>query len=337
MSIPILTITGQYDGAVRGAMTYFQRHMEHGSDAGRPKHYLLFGPWDHGGTRRPSESVGGLKFGKASLLDINRLHLEWYNWTLKEGPQPDFFQKRLAYYVTGTEEWRFADALEEIPAKPCRLYLQGNAGASYDLARPGLLAAHLPEKSPPASYRYDPLKLGSDEFVKETGGDWVTSQLRARDLSGDGLVYESEPLADATEITGFVRLVAWITLNVPDTDFQATVSEIKPDGNSVLLAEALMRARYRTSLRKEVLVKPGEINAYQFTGFPFFSRRLEKGSRLRLVFTSPNSMRLEKNYNSGGEVALETKKDARVAQVTVHQEADHTSYLEIPVVRPKIE
>ena len=70
---------------------------------------------------------------------------------------------------------------------------------------------------------------------------------------------------------------------------------------------------------------------YEFASFPFISRRLVKGSRLRLLFTSPNSIQWEKNYNSGGDVAAETQAQARTAHVVLHQDEAHPSFLEIPV------
>ena len=146
------------------------------------------------------------------------------------------------------------------------------------------------------------------------------------------MIYHSEPFPVATEITGYLKLIAWIALDVPDTDFAVSVFEIKPDGTSISLTDDMKRARYRHSLRNEQLVTPGSIERYEFASFRFFSRRLEKGSRLRLVFSSPNSIQLEKNYNSGGEVANESRKDARTAHVTLYQDAEHPSYLEIPVV-----
>jgi len=60
------------------------------------RHYLVMGPWDHAGTRTPSREVGGLGFGPASLLDLNALHKAWYDWTLKDGPRPEFLEKRIA-------------------------------------------------------------------------------------------------------------------------------------------------------------------------------------------------------------------------------------------------
>jgi len=47
----------------------------------------------------------------------------------------------------------------------------------------------------------------------------------------------------------------------------------------------------------------------------------------------PNSIQLEKNYNSGGVVAGERGKDARTEQVTLDHDSEHPSFLEIPIVK----
>jgi hypothetical protein len=67
-------------------------------------------------------------------------------------------------------------------------------------------------------------------------------------------------------------------------------------------------------------------------GFTFFSKRLAKGSRIRLLLKCPNSIYLQKNYNSGGVVAEESGKHARTATVTVYHDEGHPSYLELPIV-----
>ncbi|MGC2403754.1 MAG: CocE/NonD family hydrolase, partial [Acidobacteriaceae bacterium] len=66
--VPILTITGSYDGDQAGAMTYYRSHMKYGTETSKAQHYLIIGPWDHAGTRTPKKDVGGLTFGDASLL-----------------------------------------------------------------------------------------------------------------------------------------------------------------------------------------------------------------------------------------------------------------------------
>jgi putative CocE/NonD family hydrolase len=331
INMPILSITGHYDDDQAGAMTFYRRHMQYGSADGRARHYLVMGPWDHAGTRTPTREVGGLKFGEASIVDLNKLHTDWYDWIMKTGKKPEFLKKRVAYYVAGAEEWKYADSLEAIPTTKQTLYLDSPQGSANDAFRSGMLVAKQVVQSQPDHYVYDPLDVRRAELEREEIKNAMTDQRHALNLFGNGLVYHSEPFATPTEITGYMMLRAWISMDVPDTDFQVVVYEIMPDGMSVALSSDYMRARYRESLRQERLVKPGEINCYEFKTFNYFSRRLAKGSRLRLVISSPNTIHLEKNYNSGGIVSTESAKDARIAHITLYHDAEHQSCVEIPV------
>jgi hypothetical protein len=54
---------------------------------------------------------------------------------------------------------------------------------------------------------------------------------------------------------------------------------------------------------------------------------------LRLLVHCPNTTSIEKNYNSGGVVALETGKDAKTAHITLFHDAEHPSALELPIVK----
>lgn len=331
IDIPILTITGHYDVDQPGALYFYRQHMQSASPA-RDRHYLIIGPWDHLGTRTPSREFGGLAFGEASLLDLNKLHAEWYDWTLKEGAQPDFVKQRVAYYLAGAEVWKYADSLDAIASETRRLYLNSHDGRAGDVFHSGHLQEALPVESTPDGYVYDPLDVRPAELDREEVKQHLTDQRTALNLFGNGLVYHSAPFEVDTEITGQIRLVVWLAIDVPDTDFRAFLYEILPDGRSIQLTRAWMRARYRESLREERLVTPGEINCYQFDGFTFFARRIARGSRLRLLFDSPNSIYMQKNYNSGGVVADESGQDAATAHVTLYHDPEHPSYLELPVV-----
>jgi putative CocE/NonD family hydrolase len=333
ISVPILTITGHYDGDQTGAMTYYRRHMQYGTPEAKAEHYLIIGPWDHAGTRTPKKEVGGLTFGDASVLDLNQLHKQWYDWTMKSGPKPEFLKKRVAYYVPGAEVWKYADSLEAISNETRKLYLRSSNGHANSVFQSGELSAKEPQQESPDQYVYDPLDTRPAALEQKDNPNYLTDQTGAMNLFGNGLVYHSDAFAADTEITGYLKFVAWIALNVPDTDFAVEVDEIKPDGISVQLTGDVMRARYRDSLTEEKLAKPGEINRYEFSGFTFFSRRIAKGSRLRLIVSCPNSIQFEKNYNSGGVVAGESGKDARTAQVTLYHDSAHASFLEIPIVK----
>jgi predicted acyl esterase len=190
-----------------------------------------------------------------------------------------------------------------------------------------------PKQEVPDRYVYDPLDTRSAPLYRKEIKNYITDQTGVLNLLGDGLVYNSEPFEDVTEVTGYLKFVAWIALDVPDTDFVVEVDEIKPDGTSIQLTNDIMRARYRDSLVEEKLVTPGEINRYEFNGFMFFSRRIAKWSQLRLVLTCPNSIYVEKNYNGGGVVAAESGRDARTAHVVLYHDKEHPSFLQLPIVK----
>lgn len=334
MSVPILSITGHYDGDQPGAMEFYKRHMQYGTPEAKENHSLIIGPWDHAGTRTPRREVGGLRFGEASVLDMNKLHREWYDWTMKGGKKPEFLKKRVAYYVLGpgAENWKYADSLEAISNERRALYLHSSGGAN-DVFNSGALRGEMPGEQKADTWTYDPLDTRPGELGKQPAQNYLLDQTDAMNLFGNGAVFHSGQLAEATEVSGYVRLTAWIAMDVPDTDFAAALYEIQPDGTSVQLTAQLFRARYRDSLREEKLAKPGEINRYVFDKFTWFSRRIMKGSRLRLVIACPNSIQIQKNYNSGGVVANETGKDARTAHVTLYHDAKHPSTLELPIVK----
>jgi putative CocE/NonD family hydrolase len=338
LTLPILSITGHYDGDQMGAFAFYRDHMRHGNEAAKAKHYLIVGPWDHAGTRTPNRDVGGLTFGPASLLDLNKLHKEWYDWTMKGGPRPRFLEKRVAYYVVPDDAWKYADTLEAISDRKLTFYL-GSDGRPHDLYRSGELSpqppgsAGGPTGAPSATYTYEPLDVRNATWQAEAGDDYLTDESAVHRLGEAGLVFHSKPFAAATEITGWPRAELWLALDVPDIDFQADLYEVLPAGKSILLSSALLRARYRESLRQEKLVEMGKVLPYAFESFAFFSRKVAAGSRLRFVLSSPNSLNLQKNYCSGKPVAFETAADARTAHVQLVHDAAHPSRLELPLGR----
>jgi putative CocE/NonD family hydrolase len=331
LDLPILTITGHYDGDQPGAMAFYRAYFAHASEAGKDRHYLIIGPWDHPGTRTPQAEVGGLKFGEASLVDMNALHKAWYDWTMKAGTKPEFLKDKVAFYVVGEEAWRYAPTLDAVTARAEPWYLDSVAGRANDVFASGSLDKKKPSGGKPDSYVYDPLDTSSAEWESVDVPNGLTDQRGMLNSSGKLLVYHTPPFAADTDIAGFFKLSAWISLDQPDTDFVASVYEIKPDASSVSLSDDLLRARYRKSFRDAEPVKPGAVERYDFDHFTFQARRIAKGSRLRLVLAPVNSEWSQKNYNSGGVVSNESGKDAKKVTVTLYHDASHPSALYVPL------
>jgi len=331
MDIPILTITGYFDTDQPGAMTYYLEHMEYGTTEGKEKHFLVAGPWSHAGTRAPARELAGLVFGDNSVLNMDQLHREWYDWILKGGSKPDFLKKRVCYYMMGENEWKYADSLDGIANGRDVWYLSSIDGKPHDFFHSGCLQQTLDNTSKnPDVFRHDPLELmPKEDYLQEKR---IQIYMHQREMFPDEkLVYHSPPLEENCEVAGYAKLSAFIEMDVPDADLGVSLFEVLPSGRPIFLGQSLLRARYRNSLSTAELVKPGEINVYEFNRFYFFARQLRKGSRLRLVLYGINSPDWEKNYHSGGVVADETEKDARAAIIKLYHDKNHRSRLELPV------
>jgi putative CocE/NonD family hydrolase len=335
----ILTITGIYDSDQPGALRHYREHLKHSSAEIRARHYLVIGPWDHAGTRAPQAEFCGIKVGPAGLLDLGKLHLEWYAWTMQGGAKPEFLQKNVAYYVMGADKWRYADTLETITAEHRRFYLD-SAGSASRVFASGILGNEA-GTGDADRYVYDPRDTGTAE-VEAASTDplslrptFPTDNVRDQTLvfanEGKQLLYHSAPFESDAEISGFFKLTAWIAIDQPDTDFRATAYEIGLDGSSILLTTDCIRARYREGLREPKLIHTADPLRYDFECFTFVSRQIGKGSRLRLVIGPINSIYFEKNYNSGGIVSEETMNDARSVTVRLFHDESHPSALYVPL------
>jgi hypothetical protein len=342
ITIPVLTITGQYDGDELGALSFYREHLANAPPEARAKHFLVIGPWDHAGTRTPTDEVGGVKFGLGAVIDLNDLHRQWYDWTMKSGPRPEFLKNQVAYYLLApgssgaNGEWKYADNFETLVANPKIFYLDSKSGDANGVFRSGSLTEKQANEGSD-TFTYDPLNTTRGETVDGIDPKEKTSgidQTYALSINKDGLVYHTQPLPDETPFIGCPALTLWVSIDTPDVDLSAHLYEIQPDGTSIALWSDTRRLRYRDSLREAKLVKPGEIVRCDFNPGLFVARRLMKGSRLRLIVSSPNSILWQKNYCSGGVVAEETVKDARTCHVQVYHDAVHPSATQLPLREP---
>jgi putative CocE/NonD family hydrolase len=332
LELPILTITGVYDGDQPGALRHYREHLKYASPEAGERHYLVIGPWDHAGTREPKLEFAGVKVGPDSLVDLAQLHLEWYAWTMQEGPRPGFLRKRVCYYVMGAETWRYVDTLDEVTSRTVALYLDSQ-GSPTDVSRAGGLCSERPMDAVPDEYEYNPLDVSIGLLESSADPENRSEERIVTAQAGKHLVYQSTPFRDDTELSGFFRLQVWISIDQPDTDFRASIYEVGREGRGLLLTSDSKRARYRNRSREAELIRTAEPLRYDFESFPFVSRVVKEGATLRLVVGPINSIFHEKNYNAGGVVASECASDARTVRVRVFHDASHPSVLYLPIGR----
>ena len=103
MDVPALTVTGWYDADQPGAFHYWRGMRAHSPAADRQ--YLLAGPWDHGETRTGGTPRIGELDRPGSVMDIDGLAMEWFDWCLKGDGDGEFDLPRARVYLTGANQW----------------------------------------------------------------------------------------------------------------------------------------------------------------------------------------------------------------------------------------
>lgn len=329
MAFPLLTATGYFDDDQPGALHYYRGHVAHAAPEAGAKRYLVIGPWDHPGTQTPEKEIEGLAIPQAAVLDMKKLHLEWYDFALGRGALPGFFRDHVAYFMMGADEWRYASTLERASSGALVLHLADAAGTPEGMFRSGALSARPPGNEPPALMVSDPRELPELGVAQYLPGENLASQFRG--FEKRALVFHSEPFAKDTEIAGQMRLTLVCEADAPDFDLWAQVMLVNADGSAVQLGlPDVRRARFRDGFFKQELLKAGQRVEIPFE-FQWVAWRIPAGARLRLVLMPLNSPNFQKNYNTGGRIGYEDPKDARVAHIRIFHDGNRASRLELPL------
>jgi putative CocE/NonD family hydrolase len=143
------------------------------------------------------------------------------------------------------------------------------------------------------------------------------------------LVFSTPPLAEDTEVTGFITVELYASTSAVDTDFTALLVDVDQTGYARFLTDGIARARYRESTKQAAAVTPGEIYKYTIdlwaTGNVF-----KAGHRIRLYISSSNFPRFNRNLNTGEDIAG-SSRSVRAHQ-TIYHDRDHASALILPLI-----
>lgn len=320
IDIPVLQITGWYDGSITGELEMYE--LLGANPAARQNQYLVIGPWDHSGTRVPTRRLGLRHFGAQSMLDINDLHLRWFDHWLKGHESWTGDEPRVRTYTMGAETW--VDR-ESWPVRTRELALHLRTGGMLDTSGPGVderadRYTYDPEDPTPSAPQAGEVAWGSGVLDHHDHG-FVESR-------SDVLVYTTEPFADDITVTGAPVLELYAASSAPDTDFAAVLSEVTADGTSIIVAEGLVRTSYRHAGRRRDLVAPGETEMYRIE-LNATSLRVPAGHRLRLTISSALFPAYDRNPNTGA--APGDDEEMCVADQTIRHDSAHPSRLLLPV------
>lgn len=317
IQVPAYFVSGWYDNLIHENFRNFRGFRESaGSSEARQQTRLRVGPGVHGANPLP-------------LVE----QIRWYDYWLKDLPTGIDQEAPLRIFVMGANRWRDEYEWPLARTQFVKWFLHSGGHANTD-SGDGRLGMELPpQESPVDRYDYDPERpvftLGGQISTNpEVWGPQDRQSVAKRD---DVLVYQTDPLATDTEVTGPVDLVLCAASTACDTDFAATLSDVYPDGRAIHICEGIRGVTFREMLEHPSLIEPGQVYQYMISLWET-SHVFSAGHRIRLEVTSSNFPRYARNQNTG--LPLGTSAEIRVAQQTIFHDAEHASHLILPVIPP---
>jgi putative CocE/NonD family hydrolase len=337
ITAPALNIGGWFDIFLLGTLSNYQGMKQRGGSAqARQQQRLLIGPWSHGsfGGLFPEHDYGLL--ASAEAADITGVHLRWYDGWLKGSENGVEQEKPVKIFVMGPNAWREEDDWP-LPDTQFRPYYLHSAGRANTATGNGTLSTEAPGDESGDAYLYDPRSpVPTNGGATLIPGAFIAANAGPRDQRGietrdDVLCYTAEPLERPTEVTGPIELVLFASSSARDTDFTAKLVDVYPSGRAESITDGILRARFRESLAKPVLMEPNQVYELHIT-VGATSQIFEAGHRIRLEVSSSNFPRFDRNTNTGGAIQTETEKDFVQAVNRVYHDSTHPSYLVLPII-----
>jgi putative CocE/NonD family hydrolase len=311
VKVPVLGIAGWYDdarGTIRNytAMNALPHH---------PPQRIVMDPGSHKGI----DYVNG-DFGPEGRIDHRELQLRWFDHHLKGSANGIEAEAPLDVFIMGDNTWRQEREWPLARTVWTNFYLR--QGGRLDTVAPG------DELADP--YRYDPgdptpYLVDARELELNINEDYRAVHAARKDL----LTYTTDPLKQATEITGPMTATLWAATDARDTDWNVMLLDVHPDGKAMRIQDGVARARFRNGFDRPVLLKPGKICRYEIDLW-FTALVLPAGHRIRVTVASAAFPKYDRNLNTGGDNERDTKFVA--AQQRVFHDAAHPSLVRLPLI-----
>ena len=193
--------------------------------------------------------------------------------------------------------------------------IPGTQARSWYLGPNGTLGEQPPSSEGVDSYASDANATPLTDFGAKTGsgGLWgEASQWEwnwTQPAAGSAVSYVSAPLTSDTTAIGGGAVHLWVRSSTPDVDFQATVSEVRPDGNETFVQDGWLRGSERklattsdnmleqtptelqpipTFLASDVEAMPADQFVPVTIPLYFEGHAYRAGSRIRVTIAAPN-------------------------------------------------
>ena len=328
MNVPAVHVGGWFDMFAQATIDQYVGRQHAGANGARGTQKLIMGPWTHGIGKMPA---GELQFPDATRVPERYSASRWFGHYLSGIDNGIEKEPAVAYYVMGDvktpgapgNEWRHADDWP-VPATDTSAFFTRDGTLTMESSAGGAETY--------VEYSFDPTNpcptIGGNNLTLARG------PMNQNSVEGrsDAVVFTSAPLAEPLEVTGRVKADVFVASSAADTDLSVRLCDVYPDGKSYLIAEGILRLRYRHSVEKAEPLTPGHIEEVAIDCWST-SIIFNKGHRIRATVTSSNYPRFDVNPGTGEPWS---EAGAKVRQTNrIYCDAGHASRLVLPVVTMK--
>ncbi|MFX1240188.1 MAG: CocE/NonD family hydrolase [Promethearchaeota archaeon] len=329
VSVAGIHVGGWYDHFLQGTIDGYIGYDDYGASSARGKQKLIMGPWTHvnlfGSTRQgeltyPKNSVGfDLAFGWEQ--DV-------FNYALL-GKPTDWNEARVAYYLMGdvnttSDDWNYWRYAYDWPLD----YVDDKW---YFTSTNGIINSTLPVLNKNFSYLYDPRdpvpNRGGQNEPFDIEGPYDQRPVENRP---DVIIFETPVLTEAVEIVGRIWGNLFVTSNCTDTDFTVKLTDVYPNGHSMLITDGSLTTRSRYNYTTDVFMSGNTLDVYELlvdcwsTAYVF-----APGHKIRVAISSSNYARFAANPNTGAPFATNYLK-YNLANNTLLTGPDYPSCIILP-------
>ncbi|HKP49769.1 MAG TPA: CocE/NonD family hydrolase [Gemmatimonadales bacterium] len=250
--VPTLTVGGWWDQEDRYGPLATYAALERG-DSGK-RNFLVMGPWNHGGWRRPANLMRIVDPGtyEAYLRDVEA---PWFAHYLKDRKARE--QPEAMLYDAGARRWRSYDSWPPKAGTPRKLYLHGGGALTFEPPRAGEAAydQYVSDPAHPVPYRSRPVERTYDARGSRWKF-WETEDQRFVDGRPDIVKWVSAPLEEDLTVAGNIKASIVASTTGHDADWVVKLIDVLPDsvpenwswgGYELMVAHEIMRGRYRRS------------------------------------------------------------------------------------------
>ena len=329
--VPMLHMGRWYDFGQRGALGAFQILQHQGGAGAAGNQYLYMDPLDHdhsyGQFPRPPSPIPFEEWRQ-------QLELDWLDYWLKDEATGVDSWPEARIYVMGAIDEPGAPGNEWLemqdwpPAAETRtLYLsQGDpphgGGLDETLPPSGSTVLLIDPLDPVPTYG------GTNWWVPKGPWDQAAYPIgRPIESRADVLTFTTDVLTGPVTVIGAVTARIWINPDTPDLDLSVRLTDVYPDGKSVLITDGIQRARMRCGCDQECFLpigEPREIEVDMWSTAMVFNA----GHQIRVAIAGTNWERFERNDNSGGDL---NNPDYTVAYPDILFGPEYPTSIELPI------